>query len=73
MIREQGLAAEDKLATLEVVAKEPFAAAHMQQDLLCFPRRAMVLYFQLVIQEETGNNLVCFVAHLGVEDLKSVD
>jgi hypothetical protein len=64
---------EDKLATLEVAAKEPFAAAHMQQDLLCFPRQAMVLYFRPGIQEETGSNLECLVAHLGVGDLKFVD
>jgi hypothetical protein len=73
MIREQGLAVEDKLATLEVVVKGPFAAAHMQQDLLCFPRRVMVLYFQLGIQEGTGSNLVCLVAHLDAEDLMFVD
>lgn len=64
---------EDKLATLEVVVKGPFAAAHMQQDLLCFPQRAKVLYFQLGIQEGTGSNLVCLAAHLGVEDLRFVD
>lgn len=72
MIREQDLA-EDKLAILEVVATEPFAAVHMQQDLLCFLQRAMALYFQLAIQEETDSNPEYFVAHLGAEDPKFVD
>lgn len=72
MIREQGLA-EDKLAILEVVAMEPFAAVHMQQDLLYFLQRAMALYSRLAIQEETDSNLEYFVAHPGVGDLKFVD
>jgi hypothetical protein len=72
-IPERVLAAEDKLVTLVVVAREPFAAERMRQDWLCYPRLAMVLYFRPATQEATDSNLVSIVAHLGVEDREFVD